>query len=59
VWPVVSTIENTWNSDESGFTMGKIFSQLIDTGSEEPGKQKKLQPGDREWVTLVGHVFLS
>jgi hypothetical protein len=39
--------------------MGKIFSQLIDTGSEEPGKQKKLQPGDREWVTLVGHVFLS
>jgi hypothetical protein len=33
--------------------MGKISSQLVVTGSEKPGKQKKLQPGDREWVTLV------
>jgi hypothetical protein len=40
--------EDTWNFDESGFIMGKISSQLVVTGSEEPGKQKKLQPGDRE-----------
>jgi hypothetical protein len=36
--------------------MGKISSQLVVTGSEKPGKQKKLQPGDREWVTLVQGV---
>jgi hypothetical protein len=32
--------------------MGKISSQLVVTGLEKPRKQKKLQPGDREWVTL-------
>jgi hypothetical protein len=48
--------EDTWNFDESGFLMGKISSQLVVTGSEKPGKQKKLQPGDREWVTLVQGV---
>jgi hypothetical protein len=36
--------------------MGKISSQLVVTGSEKPGKQKKLQPGDREWATLVQGV---
>jgi hypothetical protein len=48
--------EDTWNFDESGFMMGKISSQLVVTGSEKSGKQKKLQPGDREWVTLVQGV---
>lgn len=48
--------EDTYNFDESGFLMGKISSQLVVTGSEKPGKQKKLQPGDREWVTLVQGV---
>ena len=36
--------------------MGKISSRLVVTGSEKPGKRKKLQPGDREWVTLVQGV---
>jgi hypothetical protein len=45
--------EDTWNFDESGFMIGKISSQLVVTGSEKPRKQKKLQPSDREWVTLV------
>ena len=48
--------EDTYNFDESGFMMGKISSQLVVTGSEKPGKQKKLQPGDREWVTIVQGV---
>jgi hypothetical protein len=48
--------EDTWNFDESGFLMGKITSQLVVTGSEKPGKAKKLQPGDREWTTLVQAV---
>jgi hypothetical protein len=36
--------------------MGKISSQLVITGLEKPGKQKTLQPSDREWVTLVQGV---
>lgn len=39
-----------------GFQMGKITSQLVVTGSEKPGKTKKLQPGDRKWVTLIQGV---
>jgi hypothetical protein len=33
--------------------MGKITSQLVVTGSDKPGKAKKLQPGNRKWTTLV------
>ena len=48
--------EDMYNFDESGFLMGKISSQLVVTGSRKPGKRKKLQPGDRECVTLVQGV---
>jgi hypothetical protein len=48
--------EDMYNFDESGFLMGKILSQLVVTGLEKPGKRKKLQPGDCEWVTLVQGV---
>ena len=34
--------EDMYNFDESGFLMGKISSQLVVTGSEKPGKTKKL-----------------
>jgi len=33
--------------------MGKITPQLVVTGANKPGKHKKLQPGDWEWVTLI------
>jgi hypothetical protein len=45
-----------YNFDESSFLIGKISSQLVVTGSEKPRKRKKLQPSDREWVTLVQGV---
>jgi hypothetical protein len=48
--------KDIWNFDESGFMMGKITSQLVVTGLEKPRKVKKLQPGDREWTTLVQGV---
>jgi hypothetical protein len=48
--------KDTWNFNESGFMIGKISSQLVVTGLEKPGKRKKLQPSDREWVTLVQGV---
>ncbi|RYN85704.1 hypothetical protein AA0119_g13201 [Alternaria tenuissima] len=40
--------EDMYNFDEFGFLMGKISSQLVVTGSEKPGKRKKLQPSDHE-----------
>jgi hypothetical protein len=48
--------KDIYNFDKSSFLMGKISSQLVVTGSEKPGKAKKLQPSDREWVTLVQGV---
>jgi hypothetical protein len=36
--------------------MGKITPKLVVTSSEKPGRAKKLQPSDREWVTLVQAV---
>jgi hypothetical protein len=45
--------EDAWNFDETGFLMGKTTSQLVVTGSDKPGKAKKLQPDDREWTTLI------
>jgi hypothetical protein len=48
-----------WNFNKSSFLMGKITSQLVVTGSEKPRKVKKLQPGDREWVTLVQGIRVT
>jgi hypothetical protein len=48
--------DDMYNFDESGFLMGKISSQLVVTGMDKPGKAKKLQPGDREWTTLIQGV---
>jgi hypothetical protein len=33
--------------------MGKITTQLVVTGSERRGRPKALQPGNREWATLI------
>ena len=33
--------------------MGKISSQLVVTGSERRGRSKAIQPGNREWVTVI------
>jgi hypothetical protein len=33
--------------------MGKITTQLVVTGSERRGRPKAVQPGNREWVTLI------
>ena len=39
---------NIYNFNKSSFLIGKISSQLVVTGSEKPGKQKKIQPSDRK-----------
>jgi hypothetical protein len=48
--------EDTWNFDKTGFLIGKITSQLVVIFSDKPGKAKKLQPGNREWTTLIQAV---
>lgn len=45
--------EDTFNFDETGFLMGKISSRLVVTGSERRGRPKAIQPGNREWVTII------
>jgi hypothetical protein len=36
--------------------MGKITTQLVITGSERRGRPKTIQPGNREWVTLIAAI---
>ena len=48
--------EDVWNFDEAGFMMGKIMTQLVVTGSERRGRPKALQPGNREWATLIAGI---
>jgi hypothetical protein len=45
--------EDTYNFNKSGFMMGKILSQLVVTGLERRGRPKGIQPGNREWVTVI------
>jgi hypothetical protein len=45
--------EDVYNFDEAGFMMGKITTQLVVTRSDRKGRAKTIQPGNREWVTLI------
>jgi hypothetical protein len=48
--------EDVYNFDEAGFMMGKITAQLVVTRSERRGRPKAIQPGNREWVTLIAAI---
>ena len=48
--------DDIYNFDETGFMIGKILSQLVITGLEGYGKKKRIQPGNREWVTVIQGV---
>ena len=56
-WGIVD--DDIYNFDETGFIMGKILSQLVITGLEGYGKKKRIQPGNREWVTVIQGVGAS
>ena len=45
-----------WNFDETGFLMGQISPTLVVTSSEGRAKAKKIQPGNREWITVIQAV---
>jgi hypothetical protein len=48
--------KDVYNFDEAGFIIGKITTQLVVTGSERRGRPKAIQPGNREWVTLIAAI---
>ncbi|KAJ0134868.1 Uncharacterized protein HZ326_22073 [Fusarium oxysporum f. sp. albedinis] len=45
--------DDIWNFDETGFLMGMITSGKVVTGSQRHGKPKSVQPGSREWITVI------
>ena len=45
-----------YNFDETGFMMGVISTATVVTSSDGRVKAKKLQPGNREWVTVIQGV---
>jgi hypothetical protein len=36
--------------------MGNITTQLVVTASERKGRPKAVQPGGREWATLIAAI---
>ncbi|KAF5724357.1 hypothetical protein FMUND_922 [Fusarium mundagurra] len=45
--------DDIWNFDETGFMMGIIMAGMAVTGSERQGRPKSVQPGNREWITVI------
>jgi hypothetical protein len=48
--------DDVHNFDETGFQMGVIGSMKVVTGSERRARPDLVQPGDREWVTVIQSV---
>jgi hypothetical protein len=42
-----------YNFDETGFQMGVISTSKVVTSLERRGRLRTLQPGNREWVTVI------
>jgi hypothetical protein len=45
--------DDIWNFDETGFMMGVIASGMVVTGTDRRGRPKSVQPGNREWITVI------
>ena len=45
--------DDTWNFDETGFQMGVIATAKVVTGTDRAGRPRTVQPGNREWVTII------
>ncbi|KAF6514198.1 hypothetical protein HZS61_006454 [Fusarium oxysporum f. sp. conglutinans] len=45
--------DEIYNFDETGFMMGVIASGMVVTGAERRGRPKVVQPGNREWITVI------
>jgi hypothetical protein len=45
-----------FNFDETGFMMGIISTGMVVTSAERLSNTKLVQPGNREWVTVIQGV---
>jgi hypothetical protein len=45
--------EDIYNFDETGFQMGVIATAKVVTGTDRQGRPRTVQPGNREWVTII------
>jgi hypothetical protein len=45
-----------YNFDETGFMMGIITPSMVVTRAERNGRAKTVQPGNREWATVIQGV---
>jgi hypothetical protein len=45
-----------YNFDETGFMIGIITPSMVVTRAERRGRAKTVQPGNREWVTVIQGV---
>ena len=50
------TDDDIYNFDETGLQMGVISTAVIVTGSERHNRPKAVQPGNREWVTVIQRI---
>jgi hypothetical protein len=48
--------DDIYNFDETGFAMGLISAQKVVTRAEYHGRRAILQPGNREWVTVIESI---
>ena len=48
--------DDVHNFDETGFQMGVIGSMKVVTGAERRARPELIQPGDREWVTVIQSI---
>jgi hypothetical protein len=46
-------VEDIYNFDETGFLMGILGTTTVVTSSDRTTKPKLIQPGNREWVTVI------
>ena len=51
--------EDIFNFDETGFQMGVISTAKVITGAERSRKPVSVQPGNREWVTVIDCIVSS
>ena len=51
--------EDIFNFDETGLQMGVISTAKVITGAERSRKPVSVQPGNREWVTVIDCIASS
>ena len=49
-------MEDIYNFNETGFQIGVIATAKVITGRERSNRLKTIQPGNRQWVTVINSI---